>query len=148
VAPRTFALRGEIIPLDAYGSMRANLNRNTEGEAITLDMSRKRTFTEVFATNHGTDDRPNLRFFGQWQNPNLVLTDTGTLSYAFQPDGTVHRGHDPKRQPPKETVPLTLKPGSYADFKASCLPPPQDLTATKFETEDARHRAPRIYVIN
>jgi hypothetical protein len=117
--------RGEIIRLDPYGTMRTHVNRITDGEAITLDMSHKPVFTAVFATDLGTDYRPILSFSGQWQNPNLVLTDSGSLSSAFQPDGTVYRGHDPRRRP-QEIVALTLKPGSYADFKASCPAPRPD----------------------
>jgi hypothetical protein len=111
--------RAEIIGLNLNGTMRTHLNRVTDGEAITLDMSYSPVLTAVFATDH----RPSLSFLGQWQNPNMALADTGSLSYAFQPDGTVYRGQDPKRRPPKEIVPLTLKPGSYADFKASCSIP-------------------------
>jgi hypothetical protein len=114
--------RGEIIGLDLYGTMRARLNRFTDGEAITLDISYSPVLTRVFNNEH----RPTLSFRGQWQNPNMALIDTGSLSYAFQPDGTVYRGHDPNSGPPHEIVPLTLKPGSYADFKASCPAPRPD----------------------
>lgn len=118
--------RGEIIDLRIHGTMRPHLNRFTDGEAITLEMShRKPVLTTVFAGDLGFDSRPSLSFGGRWQNPNLVLTDTGSLSDAFQPDGTVYRGSNPKRRP-HEIVPLTLKPGSYADFKGSCPAPRPD----------------------
>jgi hypothetical protein len=64
--------------------------------------------------------RPSLEFWGNWQNPNLVLEDRGTLAAAFLPDGRVYRG-PPSGQPRRgESVALTLASGNWDDFNAAC----------------------------
>jgi hypothetical protein len=112
--------RGEIIRPNLDGTMCAHLNRFTDGEAITLDMSYSPILTAVFSTEH----RPILNFRGQWQNPNMVLTDTGSLSYAFQSDGTVDRGHDPNRRPTSGNRPAHVETRLLRRFQV-VLPRPR-----------------------
>jgi hypothetical protein len=108
--------RGELFRMKLTGTMRPHLNANTNGEKIDLGMYNWPAFTGNFTGDH----RPSIGFRGQWQNPNLVLDDHGSLSAAFLSDGSVYRGHDPNRLPPKEIVELILQPGSYRDFKSTC----------------------------
>jgi hypothetical protein len=108
--------RGETFHMKLGGGMRPNLNANTNGEKISLYMNNWPVFGSFTA-----DHRPSLNFRGQWQNPNLVLLDDhASLSSAFLSDGSVYRGHDPNRLPPKEIVQVILQPGSYRDFKSTC----------------------------
>ncbi len=108
--------RGETFRMHLGGGMRPHLGTRTNGEKITLYMDNWPVFTGGFIADH----RPSLGFRGQWQNPNIVLDDHGTLAWAFLPDGSVHRSHSPTYNPPKEIVPLTLHPGSWSDFKSAC----------------------------
>lgn len=113
--------RGETFRMHLGGGMRARLPLITNGEKINLYMYSWPAFIGGFTGDH----RPGITLRGQWQNPNIVMDDQGSLARAFLSDGTVYRGHDPQRLPPKEVVPLTLQPGTYSDFKSACstLPP-------------------------
>ena len=108
--------RGEEFRMHLSGSMRAHLNLNTDGEKIRLGTYYWPALTGGFTGDH----RPSLSFRGQWQNPDIVLTDNSSLANAFQTDGNVYRGHDPNRRPPHEDVALTIRPGTYEDFKSAC----------------------------
>ena len=108
--------RGETFRMKLGGGMRAHLPANTNGEKISLYMLNWPPFTGGFLTDH----RPNISFRGQWQNPNIVLDDHGSLDWAFLPDGSVYRGHSSTYHPAREVVPLSLHPGSWSDFKAAC----------------------------
>lgn len=108
--------RGEEFRMRLTGSMRAHLGLNTNGEKVSLGIS----YWPVFTGGFITDRRPSIGFRGQWQNPDILLDDNGSLAIAFEPDGTVYRGHDPNRHPPHEIVSLILRPGTYDDFKAAC----------------------------
>ena len=108
--------RGETFRMHISADMRPNLGLNTNGEKINLAMDYWPALTGRFIS----DRRPSIGFRGQWQNPNIILDDHGSLSTAFQSNGTVYRGHDPNSLPPKEIVPLILQPGTYNDFKSAC----------------------------
>lgn len=108
--------RGETFRMTLGGGMRAHLSTNTNGEKINLYMFNWPIFTGGFTADH----HPSINFRGQWQNPNIVLDDHSSLATAFLTDGTVYKGHDANRLPPKEVVPLTLHPGTYSDFKSAC----------------------------
>ncbi len=108
--------RGETFRMKLGGGMRPGLGSHINGEAISLYMNTWPAFTGNFTGDH----RPSLEFRGHWQNPNLVLDDHGTLAWAFLPDGSVYRGHSTSYSPKTETVPLTLHPGSFSDFKSAC----------------------------
>jgi hypothetical protein len=108
--------RGDFFRMKLGGDMRAHLSTNTNGEKIGLYMDNWPIITGGFIADH----RPSISFRGQWQNPNIVLDDHGSLAHAFLRDGTVYKGSSPNYNPPHEIVPLTLHPGSYDDFKAAC----------------------------
>lgn len=108
--------RGEEFRLNVTGSMRAHLKANTDGEAIALQGMNWPALTGQFTA----DRRPVVQLRGKWQNPNIVLDDHASLSAAFLSDGSVYRGHDSNRLPPKEIVQVILQPGSYRDFKSTC----------------------------
>jgi hypothetical protein len=108
--------RGERLPMHLGGGMRKHLNLSTDGETIHLYM-------DYWPLGYGgfiTDHRPSLQFRGHWQNPNLLMDDHGSLSNAFEPDGTVYRGHSPKRPYSTEGVPITFVQGSSSAFDQAC----------------------------
>lgn len=98
------------------GGMRSHLNLSTNGEAIHLYMDNWPIFSGGFITEH----RPYLDLRGHWENPNIVMTDGGSLSRAFQPDGTVYKGHDPNRPYAPEIVSVTLNEGSSSYAEQAC----------------------------
>jgi len=106
--------RGEIIPMKLGGGMRYGISKNTDGEKISFYMDRRTV------VNLNADRRPYIELRGAWHNPNLVMDDHGSLSRAFEPDGTLATRKDPRRPYPGPIVPVTLVPGSYSDFKAAC----------------------------
>ena len=107
--------RGESIRLNMGGGMRKHLSLSTDGEAISLYM-----FYWPWNANFINDTHPELELRGHWRNPNLVMDDHSSIARAFQPDGTVYRGHDKNRPYMSEVVPITLSPGSYWDYKRAC----------------------------
>jgi len=98
------------------GSMRPHLNLSTDGEAIGLYMDNWSGLHAQFSGDH----RPSIQLSGHWKNPDLVMDDNGSIFRAFQPDGTVYRGHDPSHPYNGEVVPITLVNAPYSDFKAAC----------------------------
>lgn len=112
--------RGERFRLNLIGNMRKHLKLSTDGEAIHLGMSYL-----PYGSSFSGDARPSLELRGRWQNPNLVMDDNGSISRAFEPDGSVYRGHDRNRPYPGEIVPVTLTEGTTSEFDAACAAAPQ-----------------------
>ena len=108
--------RGERLPMHLGGGMRKHLNLSTDGEAIHLYMDYWPLGFGGFVTDH----RPSLQFRGHWQNPNLLMDDHGSVANAFEPDGTVYRGHSPNRPYSTEAVPITFMQGSSSEFDQAC----------------------------
>jgi len=108
--------RGERLPMHLGGGMRKHLNLSTDGEAIHLYMDYWPLGFGGFVTDH----RPSLQFRGHWQNPNLLMDDHGSVANAFEPDGTVYRGHSPDRPYSTEAVPITFMQGSSSEFDQAC----------------------------
>jgi hypothetical protein len=110
--------RGEKIYLVLGGGMRRHLGVVTEGEAIHLYMHHR-------AWNSGVtnDYAPHFELQGHWRNPNLVMDDKGSLAKNFRPDGTMYHDHDKdhNRVYVPEVVPVTLVPGTIADFNGACV---------------------------
>ena len=106
---------GEIFRMHLGGGMRRGIGTNTDGEKIDLYMD---NWSALFA-NFSRDHRPSVEFRGRWKNPNIEMDDHGSFSRAFNPDGSVDRGHSNKPYP-GEITPVTLVPGSYSDFEAAC----------------------------
>jgi hypothetical protein len=107
--------RGEIFYMHLGGGMRRGIGTNTDGEKIGLYMDNWSRFFAGFTNDH----RPSIELRGQWENPNILMDDHGSIFRAFNPDGTVDRGHSSKPYP-GDITPLTLTPGSYSDFEAGC----------------------------
>jgi hypothetical protein len=108
--------RGERFYMKLGGGMRRGIGLSTDGEKISLYMSSRSSFW----ANLNSDYRPRIELRGQWHNPNIVMDDHGSISRAFEPDGTVSSGHDAHRPYPGPIVPVTLVPGPYSDFEAAC----------------------------
>ena len=101
------------------GGMRRNPDLRKDGEAIGLYMD---NWSGWFA-NLKADHRPRLQFQGHWQNPKIVMDDLGSISNAFNDDGTVYRVHVPNRPYSTQLVSLTLLSGTYSDFEHACAAP-------------------------
>lgn len=108
--------RGERLPMHLGGGMPRHLHLSTNGESIHLYMDYWPLWTGEFINDH----RPNLQFRGHWQNPNIVMDDHGSIANAFEPDGTVYRGHSPTRPYSTVGVPITLVEGPRSDFDRAC----------------------------
>lgn len=108
--------RGERIPMHLGGSMRKNLNLSTDGEKISLYMN----YWPLFYGQFVGDRRPSLEFRGKWQNPNIVMDDHGSIGRAFEPDGTVYRGHGGNRPYMDEVVPITFVEGPRSELDKAC----------------------------
>lgn len=87
---------------------------DTNGQPVGITLHERLNF---LSTNANT--RLSLYFHGTWQNPNLVVDDKGTLSRAFNSDGS-WTPTDRSKRVPGEPVSLTLHPGSKSDFDAAC----------------------------
>jgi hypothetical protein len=111
--------RGEMFYMKLGGGMRRGIGTSTDGEKISLYMNNRSSW---FSNLNG-DYRPSLELRGQWSDPNIVMDDHGSISRAFDLDGTVYRGHGGSRPYPGDVTPVTLTPGSYSDFQAACKAP-------------------------
>ena len=87
---------------------------DTNGQPFGFGLSQP---LNLLSTNYNT--RLSFSLHGSWQNPNLVVDDGGTLSRAFNLDGTWTPG-DQNKRPLGAPIPLTLHPGSGSDFEAAC----------------------------
>ena len=109
--------RGERFYMHLGGSMRAHLNPSTDGETIHLYMDNWPGFYGPFMAEH----RPSIQLRGHWQNPTLLMDDTGSIFRAFLPDGTVYLGQDPNHPYNGEIVPVMLVNGPYSEFESACV---------------------------
>lgn len=88
---------------------------NTDGKPMHLQMNShpvRKQFTN--------DARPRLEFRGQWKGPDLVLSDGGSVSRAFQPDGAPYLGPEGHNRAAKETVAVTFRASTEAEFRSTC----------------------------
>ena len=98
------------------GGMPRNPDLAKDGVAISLYMN---NHSGVWS-NFNSDYRPSIEFRGHWHYPNIAMDDHGSISNAFNDDGSVYRQHVPNRPYSTQIVSLTLVPGSYSDFEAAC----------------------------
>jgi hypothetical protein len=108
--------RGETFRMHLGGGMRRGIRLATDGEKISLYMD----YYPVFFGNMRADHKPYIELRGQWKNPEIVGDDHGSLSRAFQSDGTVDRTQNNHKPYPGDITPVTLAPGSYSEFEAAC----------------------------
>ena len=104
--------RHERIRLKLTALMGRHLNRNTDGEAITVHMYYRPASAVLNPTT-----RPSLDFRGRWSGNSLVMTDGGSVDQAFLPDGNVNRGRLPAA---RDSLPITINGGTMGAFKAAC----------------------------
>ena len=108
--------RREIFRMRLGGGMRRSLGHNTDGEKISMYAH----YYPLFFGGVTSDLKPGIEIQGRWQNPNILADDHGSLSRAFNPDGSVNRGRNPNQPYPGDVTSVTLVPGPYADFEAAC----------------------------
>ena len=108
--------RGEKFNLVVSGEFERHFGLDFQGKTVALGMSS----SSFAARNFGGDRRPKIQLFGKWDNPNLVMDDGGSLSHAFEPDGSLYTGNFKNRANTRETVPITLREGSRSDFEKAC----------------------------
>lgn len=108
--------RHERFRMHLGGGMRVNPNLTKDGEAIRIYMHNWPPLLALFTGDH----RPSIEFRGHWKNPGIVMDDHGSISNAFDTDGSVYREHSSSRPHSTEVVPVTLNPGSYSAFEAAC----------------------------
>jgi hypothetical protein len=88
---------------------------NTDKQPVTLNI-----YNYGVSIQLNDDHRPEFDLYGAWQNPNLVLEDHGSLTSAFQSDGTAYLGPLSNQPPMGKNLSVTLGPGSPAQFNAAC----------------------------
>jgi hypothetical protein len=108
--------RGERFALGVGGEMERHFGLDFQGRTVELDM-RSSSFVD---RQLGRDLRPKIKLFGRWNNPDLVMDDHGTLSHAFEPDGSLYKGSMRNRPELRETVLVTLREGARSDFETAC----------------------------
>jgi hypothetical protein len=104
--------RHERIRLKMNALMRRHLGRNTDGEAITVHMYNRLASSALHPTS-----RPSIDLVGHWSGNSLVMTDVGSISREFLPDGSVNRGRPPAA---RDTIPVTINGGTVSAFDAAC----------------------------
>jgi hypothetical protein len=87
--------RGERYSLRVTGGMHEHPGTDTNGKDMHLEFYRRPWY---YGLSGNWDRRPRLDLRGRWENPDLVMSDGGSLSRAFLPDGTLYQG-PPQRQP-------------------------------------------------
>ena len=102
----------ERIRLRMNALMGRHLGRNTDGEAISVDM-----YNRPSPLSPDQARRPSVDFHGRWRGNSLVMTDVGSIYRAFLPDGSVNRGHLPAA---RDTLPVTITAGTMSQFEAAC----------------------------
>jgi hypothetical protein len=109
--------RGEKYRLRVSGGFAHRLGfrqTDTNGQEFDLTLNQPLNFLN---TNSYT--RLSVSFHGTWQDRDLVLSDRGTLSRAFNTDGTWTEG-DRSKRPLGPPVSLTLHAGNSSDFASAC----------------------------
>lgn len=105
--------RGVISKLTLGGDMDRDVWSNADGRRIHLYLHR----FDIFKYSFDTDRRPRFDLYGVWHYPVLEADDRGTVSQAFNADGSVNRSRDTHV---RWTSHVTLHSGSYSEFAAAC----------------------------
>ncbi len=107
--------RGERFFFKLGGDFQKDLKLDTNGKTARFYMKNrgpKYSFTG--------DDHPHLLLQGQWNNPDLVLDDQGSLARNFQHDATLSPNPAKASSPSSETVPVTIHEASTSEFNDAC----------------------------
>ncbi len=109
--------RGEHYSLRVTAGMSEHPGVDTNGKAMHLEFYRRPWYYGLTGT---WDRRPRLDLRGRWENGNLVMSDGGTLSQAFLPDGRLYQG--PPRQQPRarETLPIVFHEAGWSAALSGC----------------------------
>ena len=107
--------RGERFALRLSASMNEHPGIDTNGKQFQISMYQRRwNYTWTL------EGRPRLTFRGQWQNPDLVMNDGGSVSRAFLPDGTVYLGPARNQPAARETLPIVLRETAWSGWFSDC----------------------------
>lgn len=98
--------RGERYPLHLFASLLNRASPNANGAEVRIDAYRRPWW---FGLSGAWDRRPRLVLHGRWQTPDLVMSDGGTLSSAFLPDGRLYDGPERNQPRPGEPVQIVLR---------------------------------------
>jgi hypothetical protein len=109
--------RGESYTVRVSGYMEKDMGASTDGKRMEMSVYRRPSYWRW--TGHW-DERPRLDLRGAWHNPDLVLSDGGSLDRAFNSDGTLHLGPARSQTPGKRGAQLTLHEGTRSEFEAAC----------------------------
>jgi len=108
--------RGERFRLTLSGGFHERVGTDTNGKQMGLSLHRRPPWADF--TN--ADRRPRLQFSGEWRNAELVLSDGGSLSRAFLPDGTAYYG-PPRDQPTaRETLTFAVHEVGWSAWLSDC----------------------------
>jgi len=107
--------RGEHFYLTLGGGMPWGYYVNTLGKPINM----------YFRNWHDAsiikpDSRPSFELYGHWGQGELIADDHKTLSAAFLPDGTLRPQGSRVSPAEYEDTQVTLREGSYSEFKVAC----------------------------
>jgi hypothetical protein len=105
--------RGVVTKLKLGGDMDRDVWADANGRSIHLWLRR----FDVGNYSFNTDRRPHFDLYGQWHYPALEADDRGTLSQAFNADGSVNRGH---QSGPRWMSHVTLQAGKASEFAEAC----------------------------
>jgi hypothetical protein len=108
--------RGERYWLQLGGDMPRHMGIHVTGQPLYLYMYYRPPFRALFTA----DRRPRFELHGTWGESEIVMDDRKTLMTAFWPDGRVYMGNEPNHPSGTEDISVTLREGSYSDFKAAC----------------------------
>jgi hypothetical protein len=108
--------RGERFPLRFTASMLERPSRDTNGMEMHIDMYHR----PASAWTGQWDRRPRLSLRGRWQNPDLVMSDGGSLSVAFLPDGRLYDGPVSQQPYARETLPVVIRELAWTTWFGDC----------------------------
>jgi hypothetical protein len=108
--------RGERFDLTLAGELERHFGLDLQGRTVRLYLRSSSFIDRQLAR----DLRPRINLSGRWNNPDLVMDDQGTLSHAFEPDGSLYKGSMKGRPERRETVQATLHQGGRTEFDAAC----------------------------
>lgn len=116
---RLCTARGEGYRVVVWGSAPGPIWRSMDGHAFRLAAYNR---PPVWTTASHSQWRPSLTFAGRWVGPNLVMTDNGSLSRAFLPDGRLNRASTDST-PATATASVTFAETGLRPFLPACAGP-------------------------
>jgi hypothetical protein len=93
--------------------------RNMNGHSFQLILENRPLTWSVTSPNYA-DWKPRLELNGRWVGDTLAMTDGGSLSGAFLPDGTLNPHPAGLDQAGATNLPITIVEGPRSAFDAAC----------------------------